>query len=96
MFVDIKQIGKEAMVLEGLMYKELKFQIDSSAINAMAAKCVQLMLNPDIITVNWISSTKDENHKDIVLTMSREEFYEFYNLALNKYEEIILTANREL
>lgn len=96
MFIDIKQIGKKARMLEGLTYKGLTFQVDSSAINAMAAKCVQLMINPGIITVNWISSTKDENHKDIVLTMGKKEFYEFYDLALNRYEEIMLTANREL
>ena len=83
-------------MLEGIDYKDLQFQIDSLSINAMAAKCVQLLTNPDIIKVSWVSCTKDDKHKDIVLTMSREEFYEFYNKALNKYEQIVLTASREL
>lgn len=94
--IPIKTISKNFNIAKGLVYKSYLIQIDSTSIGLMAAKCIQLMLNPDIITVSWVTATKDNNNKDIVAMFTKEEFYEMYNEAVKKYEETLLKVNKEV
>lgn len=87
-----KEIIKNT-VSEGFTYDGLNFQIDADSRLSIVGKALELELDTDITTVNWISNTKDGEGNDIIHRFIRDEFIEFAKEVAKYYESVILGVN---